>query len=129
MNAATQAEVDEPDEAARKQLIRFGEAHKAWDRDTKPSTEAAMLRAALPVLRGIEAGLAHHDTAEVRTSAKALRTVLDAVEDGLDGHGWPSLTIGKAGQGFNLAQRRALAFGFAYIAAARAGKVRDPDPV
>ena len=55
--------------------------------------------------------------------------VLDAIEDGFDGHGWHSLTVGKAGQGFNLAQRRALAFGFAYIEAARAGKVRDPDPV
>ena len=51
------------------------------------------------------------------------------MEDGLDGHGWPSLTVGKAGQGFNLAQRRALAFGFAYIEAARKGQVRDPDPV
>src|SRR3954469_16779940 len=129
MNAAPQAEIVDLDDAAREELIHFRKAYGAWDRDTKPSTEAAMLRAALPVLRRLEADLKRDDTVKTRTDADALRHVLDEVEHGLDGHGWPSLTTGKAGPGFNLAQRRALAFGFAYIEAARAGKVRDPDPV
>src|SRR3954469_22453970 len=100
MNATSQAEVGEIDDAAREELIRFAEARRAWNRDAKPSTEAAMLQAALPVLRRLEGELARSDKVE----GSALHQVLDAVEDGLDGYGWSSLTIGKAGQGFNLAQ-------------------------
>src|SRR4051812_4816870 len=100
MSAVLQAEVDELEEAVREEQRRFLEAHKVWNRDTKPSNEAAMLRAALPMLRRLENDLARRETVK----ARALHQVLDAVEDGLDGHGWHSLTVGKAGQGFNLAQ-------------------------
>ena len=85
-----------------------------------------MLRAALPCCEA--RGRLRAPATAREDDARALHQVLDAVEDGLDGHGWPSLTVGKAGQGFNLAQRRALAFGFAYIEAAGKGRSATRTP-
>jgi hypothetical protein len=100
----------------------FFEAWNRWNRDSgNVEAEAASLRAAIPVLRALQRRLESKE-------ARPLDHVLVALEDRLDGRGWPSLTIRKSGQGTSVRQRRARKFALDYIEAAEAGLIDDPDP-
>jgi hypothetical protein len=108
--------------ASREDQKRFLEAWNRWNRDSgSAKAEAASLRATLPVLRALQRRLRD-------VEAGALDQVLVALEDRLDGRGWPSLTIRKGGQGTSVRQRRARKFALDYIEAAESGLIDDPDP-
>ncbi len=108
--------------ASREDQKCFLEAWNKWNRDSGSAVaEAASLRATLPVLRALQRRLRD-------VEARALDQVLVALQDRLDGRGWPSLTVRKGGQGTSVRQRRARKFALDYIEAAESGLIDDPDP-
>jgi hypothetical protein len=104
-------------------------AYQAWNASSEEDDELAFEACEKALLQTAVAYLRPQIGAGSKTRDTALRVVLEAIADRLDGWRWPSLTKNKAGQGVNLRQLRAMAFGHAYIRAAKEGRVLDPDPV
>ena len=88
--------------------------------------ERRAIEASLPVLRALADRLA--DERKELIAPDVLGFIVRVLNDRLHGWGWKTLTRHSKGNGTNSRQLDAVSFAWAYIGAARAKRINDPDP-
>jgi hypothetical protein len=102
------------------------DAHRAYLETHSPEDERRAIEASLPVLRAIAQRLA--DEQKELITPDVLDFIVRVLNDRLNGWGWKTLTRRSKGNGTNSRQLDAASFAWAYIGAARAKRINDPDP-
>jgi hypothetical protein len=102
------------------------DAHRAYLETHRPEDERRAIETSLPVLRAIAQRL--DDEQKELITPDVLNFIVRVLNDRLNGWGWKTLTRRSKGNGTNSRQLDAVSFAWAYIEAARAERINDPDP-
>jgi hypothetical protein len=102
------------------------DAHRLYLETHELEDERQAIKASLPVLQALEYRLAYEHRELV--TPRVLDFIIRLLRDRLDGWGWEALTRNAKGNGTNSRQLDAMSFAWAYIEAARARRINDPEP-